>query len=117
MWIVDSNEAGFRAASTQVCEEWADKLSAIRAAHGFANARINRAGCLENWTDQLRAEENWLRASKADLAEREHLAREQVEKERSQREAEQLRLAAEEEADAEKKKARFLGSFSRLKWL
>jgi hypothetical protein len=121
MWtLVDTLEADSRIARAEVFGEKADGLAYVRAMHGFANARINRTGCMEDWADQLRAEFSWLKAFKADLREWERRATEQAEEERREereREAEQLRVAAEVEQERQKKKARFLGSFKGLKWL
>ena len=61
VWIVDSNEAGFRRSGVENCEELADELLAKRLEHGFEPVRINRAGrCLVDWNEKLKEEKVWL---------------------------------------------------------
>ena len=114
---MDSVEKGFRFTGAEVSKELADGLAAKRAALDLPAARVERAGCLQDWSDRLRAEKAFLHAQ--ETAKR--VAREQAEEEREKREVEKLREAAEEEErvkrEKEEKKARFLGSCKGLRWL
>lgn len=96
----------------------ADELLVWRAKLGFDPVRINRAGrCLQDWKAMLAAEKHWLRLHQSSIEQGKQVAKEQEEAERKESEAEELREAAAKEADRKRRKSRFMGSFSGLKWL
>lgn len=70
-----------------------------------------------DWAAELRAEVQRLRQHELAIEEEKRVAREREEAERQEREAEELREAAAKEADRERRKAHFMGSFNDLKWL
>lgn len=139
VFIVDSNEAGFRSSRIENCEELAEELLAKRVEHGFEPVRINRAGrCLVDWNVKLKEEKIWLYRYGLAAEDGKRVAREQREaedeerREREEREnAEVRRLVIEEaerwvrdvevpkreERERERRKAQFMGSFKGLKWL
>lgn len=119
--VFASNEAAFRRARTENCEQMEAEFAAKRAGHGLEPVRIVRAGrCLEDWADELKEERAWLRDYALMSEEDKRLAREAEEAERREqreREAEELKRSAaeeeerkkreaEEEADRERRKAR-----------
>ena len=117
MELFDSLEADFRATGVETKNEWADDLMVKRVELGFGYVRIDRAGrCLAVWADALRAEMSWQQAYERAIEQGKRVAEEQKEAERQEREAAELRRAAVEEAEKERKKARFMGSFGKLQW-
>jgi hypothetical protein len=116
--VFDSLEADFRATGVMTRNELADELMLKRVHHGFNYLRINRAGrCLVDWMDALIFEQNWLALYEQVIEDSKRLEREQQEAERKEREAEELRRAAAEEADRERRKSRFMGSFGNIQWI
>ena len=77
-----------------------------------------------DWNDAIKAEREWLRVFEESDEANQRLIREQVEAERkefAERREEELKRAvereAEEEADRERRKSRFMGSFDKIKWI
>lgn len=117
-FVLDSNEAAFRVTGFENANDAADECVVKRMEHGFEPVRINRAGrCLVEWNEKLKAEKLWLWRYEQAVEEGKRIAREQEEADRKDREAEELREAAAKEADRERRKTRFMGSFNDLKWL
>lgn len=127
----NSLEADFRRTREETGEELASELLMKRAGYGMEPVRINRAGrCLTVWKEELREEKEWLDEYPLMSEEDKRFSREadeRLRREQKEQEAEELRRAAAEEeerkkreameeADKERRKAKFMASFGGLKW-
>lgn len=119
--LFDSVEADFRATSVEMAEERADELCAKRLEYGLRYKHIWRSGrCLMDWNDLLRAEREWLHAFEEADEDGKRLLGEEVEAEHEElmeQNRQARKRAVEREAEEERRKSRFMGSWSKIKWI